>query len=129
MAIPSSLYPGSPPPAYDRQGVLERLEGDEQLCDEILAVFLEEARGKIADLERFLREEAWEKARQQAHALEGLAGNVGASALADLFHRIHVLVKRGDRPAAKDLAGHLGPEFTRLRQELAAAHFFPGDPR
>lgn len=59
----------------DLEGALDRLSGDEQLYMDFLDSFLKDQ--TISDLDSALKTRSWDEAFTAAHALKGLAGNMG----------------------------------------------------
>ena len=71
----------------DVDGALNRLSGDVEIYIMILTAFPQD--GTMAELERSIKNEAWDEAFTAAHALKGLAGNLGFTML---FHSLGQLV-------------------------------------
>ncbi len=91
------LTPTSPPPPspraqtgslFDREGLLNRLQGDEDLFAEIVALFLEDAPRQIANLKEALMEGDCEKMMRHGHTLKGAAANFGAEPLRNVALQI-----------------------------------------
>ena len=55
-----------------------------------------------------------------AHALKSSSGNVGARGLRDLARGLEEAARAGELGRAKDLAGRLGEEWSRVRRSLAS---------
>jgi len=103
---------------FDRAGFLERLDGDEAALRELLAAYLDEARGLVRDLRAAAA--ASDRARVQflAHAVKGTAAGVGADALQRLAAELERAAKD---PAAGDLGGRtssLAQVFAQLEQAI-----------
>lgn len=65
----------------DREMLLERMMGDEELAGEILELFLESAPDQIHGLKEALDTHDMTQARDRAHTLKGAAANISAGAL------------------------------------------------
>jgi len=65
----------------DRAAALERLEGDEELLQEIIDIFLEDAPRLFLALKQARVDRDQKTSERQAHSLKGASANVGAVAL------------------------------------------------
>ncbi len=81
---------------FDRRLALQQLEGDEELLQELLALFLDEAPKRLAALEEGRRLGELEQVREAAHALKGMAGQIGALTLKDQAASIERKAKAGE---------------------------------
>lgn len=65
----------------DRAAALERLEGDEELLQEIIDIFIEDAPRLFLALKQARVDRDQKTSERQAHSLKGASANVGAVAL------------------------------------------------
>jgi HPt (histidine-containing phosphotransfer) domain-containing protein len=65
-------------PVVDKQEALARLDGDQELWDEIRAIWLADARGLFEVVAQAAESRSSESLRRAAHALKGASANVGA---------------------------------------------------
>lgn len=86
---------------FDKQKLFSQLMGDTLLIKKILKIFLEEAPGLMADLEKAVKKNDTESARALAHKIAGVAGNISAFALWDA-------AKQMEKAAEKRQAASLG---------------------
>jgi len=63
---------------FERQDFLDRLGGDEELLEELVAFFVAETPNQMEDLRRAILENDREVATRLAHTIKGAAANVGA---------------------------------------------------
>jgi CheY-like chemotaxis protein len=89
--------------AVDREGLMRRLAGDEDLLQQVIVLFLEDCPPRLAAIQAAAVQGNAEQIRLAAHALKGSAGNLSADALCE---------------AARDLE-HIGAE-SRLEDAPAA---------
>lgn len=68
--------PASPVP-WNRAKALEKVDGDEQLLQEVIQIFLEESPKQVADLRQALTEGNSELLERAAHSLKGALGYLG----------------------------------------------------
>ena len=99
---------------FDRQALLDRVAGDEQLMAEVIRMFLEDCPTRMAAIRQAVEEKSPASIRSAAHALKGAAGNLGANGL---FEAAGILERVGaeSRIDAADAA------WRRLSAEAANA--------
>ena len=120
---PSEGFPESPrgaePPAFDREELLYRLMGDENLARDLLDMFLDIMPVRIAALRKALREDDLKTAHDESHALKGLALNTACPALARMAACMEQACRDGERSIVPDLFRNLEAEAERLRKSLS----------
>ena len=77
----------------DVQGAIKRFCGNEALYISCLQMFLEDT--TIEDLKRAIEAQSWDEAFTAAHALKGLAGNMGFVPLMHSTGQLVVLIRGG----------------------------------
>ncbi|MFT7724119.1 MAG: response regulator [Roseateles sp.] len=110
---------GAPPPLLDRDAALRRLGGRQTLYDRLAAAFVQDAPAELAALRRHLRQGSVPEAARVLHTLRGLAGAVGAPALADLAGRQEQGLRAG--PQAGRVQAVDADALQRLLDETLAA--------
>jgi two-component system sensor histidine kinase/response regulator len=60
---------------FDRSAALDRLDGDEELLNELVSIFLEEYPEERSTMRRALNTEDWRTLERTAHALHGAMSN------------------------------------------------------
>jgi PAS domain S-box-containing protein len=105
---------------FDRRLALEQLDGDEELLQELLALFLDEAPKRLAALEAGRRLGEPDQVREAAHALKGMAAQIGAAGLKDQAASIERKAKAGeiDSAAIQSLAQTLSKLLASLQEEV-----------
>jgi PAS domain S-box-containing protein len=108
--------PAPPPgtPVFNRDAVMTRVDGDEELLQEIVELFLEDAPRQIERLKAALEAGEAALAQRQAHTLKGAAANVGAETLSGEALRIELAAKEGQLAAARSGCERLESEFGRF---------------
>jgi len=96
-------------------------KGKGALLASFVAAFSAGAESRIARLGEHIQSADAAGIADQAHALRGSAGNVGAARLAALLEEIEAAAKRGDLDAARALAARVGAEYALARDALRAA--------
>jgi PAS domain S-box-containing protein len=129
-AAPKEPAPATPAgEAWDRKRVLENLEGDRELLEEMLRVFVKEAvpeqLGRLAEAR--VRQDA-EAISLAAHTMRGMAGNFFATDMRQLAERLETAARRGDMAQAESLAAELDRATRRLCADIAADSGFDRTP-
>lgn len=98
----------------DRQALLARLGGDEELSREVLAAFLESTPELIGVLQQAAAEGDTAGLQRHGKTLKDASANVSAVALSSVAHRIAIAAQEGKLEEAKVLVERLEQEFQRL---------------
>jgi CheY-like chemotaxis protein len=124
----SSSVPVAPKPAprpspadrkvFDKSVLIEILEGDEDLCAQILGLFLEETSGQLKSLKEALDREDPLSLERQAHSLKGASANVGACRFRDSAARLEEIGRGKRLEGARGLIEELEEEFERFRESV-----------
>jgi CheY-like chemotaxis protein/HPt (histidine-containing phosphotransfer) domain-containing protein len=102
-------------PVFDRQALIARLMGDEELARTIIAGFLEDVPKRILALRGHLDRGDAESAGGQAHAIKGAAANVGGVALSAVASEIEESGKAGRREELASLVPEMERQFALLK--------------
>lgn len=96
---------------FDRQGALERVAGDEELLDELLELFIEEAQTQLDRIEQHLDARDAEAAGREAHSLKGSAANLSMELLRAKAYEVETAGKNGDVELARGLLAELRTRY------------------
>jgi len=96
---------------FDRQALMENLEGDEALFKELIDIFLDTIPSEIESLKDALNKKDSVMARRYAHSIKGVAGNLKAKALSSIALNIEIAAKEDDTEKALSLVSNLEEEF------------------
>lgn len=77
----------------DVEGALERLSNDMDMYKMILTAFPEDS--TMSELKEALKEKNWDEAFTAAHALKGLAGNLGFTGLFYALGELVIIIRAG----------------------------------
>ena len=106
--------------AIDREALMNRVGGDEELFTEIVRLFLADCPARVADIQAAVEAADTEAIRLTCHALKGAAGNLSAMDLmsaARALERIGAEGRIDAAPAAyRDLATQAALAIDSLRQ-------------
>ena len=103
---------------FDRQALLDRLDGDAELLNEILKVFLNDCPRQLEGLRNALAAGDAESIERFAHALKGAAGNVGAQRLQSLALEMENNGRKGSTASAAQLLDQMEQAFEELRNAV-----------
>lgn len=106
------------PGRVDRRGTLRRLGGNEQLYQDLVRFFLEDAPTVLAELGTSLERDDAKVAERAAHSLKGLVANFGAKEAIQLAAELQHMGHEGDLTTAGRVYQRLQTEVNLLRREL-----------
>jgi PAS domain S-box-containing protein len=109
------------PPVFDRDGMLERLMGDEEMAGMVIGAFLDDVPARIEALRAALAGADAPTAEREAHSIKGASANVGGERLRLVAFEIERAAKSGDLAAVDARTSELQAQFERLREEMKKA--------
>jgi CheY-like chemotaxis protein len=105
-------------PVLDRQQLMDRLGGDEELAREVIDLFRQDLPGVVARIQLALGAREAPSLQAAAHALKGAAGNLSAVSLAAAAKTLESIAQSGDLTDAADAARRIDHEIDRLFSSL-----------
>jgi len=105
---------------FDLEGVLGRLDGDNELAAIVIAVFLEDIPAQIQTLKDFVKSGDTASSARQAHSIRGASANVGGDRLRNVASVMEKAADVGDLHAVAARMADLELEFDRLRDAMKA---------
>jgi PAS domain S-box-containing protein len=113
--------PAVPPPAiFDKAGMMERFDGDQDMAREILAIFLEDLVTQMQRLRQCAVGADAPGAARQAHAIKGASSTVGGEAVRQAAESIEQASKQNDWQAIAAGVPELERQVDLLRQAILA---------
>ncbi len=109
------------PTAWDYAAALERVDGDELLLSELIAIFFEEYPRFAARLTQSLSQKDFAGLREAAHSLKGSLGYLGATAGEALALSLEQASLSRDPARAGELVAQLMAYIEALRQLMASS--------
>lgn len=112
---------GEPEPVlacFDREGLLDRLMGNEIMARRIAARFLSDIPQQLAALSNALHSADEKAARLAAHSIKGAAANIGGEELREIAWRMEQCGASGNLNAAAELLPSLSDRFAALKPQL-----------
>jgi len=109
-------------PAVDRQALLARLGGDEELMRDIVQIFLMDCPARLAAIKSAVDARNADKLRAEAHALKGAASNMSAQDVVEAARTLERMGAEGKLEAADaawlQLSNAAGAALEALRQAV-----------
>jgi two-component system sensor histidine kinase/response regulator len=103
---------------FNRRDLYNRLEGDEELLGELLALFLEQVHGHLEALDSALQGGDALRLEREAHALKGAAAAISAEAVQRAAADLEMAGKHRALAEAPPLLAALKQEISRFREVL-----------
>jgi HPt (histidine-containing phosphotransfer) domain-containing protein len=107
-----------PVPSAMRAGLLERVGGDEKLLDELIRVFVHDARRMLGEIRSAVARGDVETLARAAHAFKGSVSNFPAKAAFRAAQELGSAAREGKLDLARAAAHTLETEFRRLEPRL-----------
>ena len=104
----------APEAIFDRAGLLERVEGDEDFLAELVRLFLDELPHSLAELDSAAQASDWQGLARAAHKLRGALANLCAPAATAAALNLEDRAKENDAAAARASLAALTSEIGRL---------------
>lgn len=108
-------------PLFDHTAALQSLDGDEALLAELVALFQTEAPKRLQALEEAYAHGDLAGMREAAHALKGMAAQIGAFVLRDQAATLEQVLKSGGHPDGQ-LSGQLRQALNSLLEQLKESY-------
>ena len=100
------------PQAFDLAAALERVDGDEELMQELAGLFLDECPQRMAEIHQSILKRDTSGLMRSAHALKGSVANFGARAATDAAGRL-------EKAGHDEDWGDVGPAWAALEEAIA----------
>ena len=104
---------------FDRQELLEELDGDVEFLAESVAILKEDAPQLLSDIRSAIDAQDAQAAATAAHTLKSMVGNFCASSAYEAAFRIETHGKAGDLSGCRTSLTNLEDEIERLQTALA----------
>ena len=103
---------------FDRDSVLRRIGGSEELLNEITSMFTNEAVTMIDNLNEKFNDKNADEISKAAHLIKGASANVGAMVINAIARKIEKAAKNDDLDVISGLTEKLEHEFKRWQDSL-----------
>ncbi|MBF0475691.1 MAG: response regulator [Deltaproteobacteria bacterium] len=102
----------------DRAALLKRLDGDEELCREILDLYLRDGAEQIVALEEAVTQSDDRQIPKLAHRLKGSSGNVEAVAMVELTIELEQAGNNGNIDNMLEILEKIKTEYSLLKRMI-----------
>ena len=103
---------------FDRAGVLDRMEGDDELAQIVFAAFLEDMPGQIQALKNLVKSGDAAGSARQAHSIKGASASVGGERLRNVASGMEKAADAGDLGRVSIRMAELEAQFLLLRDAI-----------
>jgi PAS domain S-box-containing protein len=117
-AVDEATLPVSPACAVDREALLNRVGGDEEVLREVVRIFLEDTPLQLEAMGKALVDRDAPTLRRLAHTLKGSSGTAGAVALQSAALALETAAAAGDFDSARSLAQPVKDQFAEVEQQM-----------
>jgi len=107
------------PAVFARQTALDRFDGEEQLFEEVVELFVSDVSNRMAEMRTSLEQGDPKRLQNAAHSLKGAAGYVGAERVAAQALKLEELGRRADLSSALEAYRQLERELEQLKRAVA----------
>jgi CheY-like chemotaxis protein/HPt (histidine-containing phosphotransfer) domain-containing protein len=115
---PAPEAPAPALPVFDREGLLLRLGGDEDILSRVLEVFIKDAARIITTLQESLPGGDRDLIHRLAHTLKGAAGNAGAEVLREASFTLEQASSAGNLQAAPQMVKSIQEAYEVFRKAV-----------
>jgi two-component system, sensor histidine kinase and response regulator len=104
---------------FDRQSLLQRVDGDEELLEEMVIIFLEFTPKQLREIRQAIEAGDAEFLRGRAHSIKGAAASLSATAVQQAAGELEQAGKNRDLAQAALCFKALDQEFSRFQEVMA----------
>ena len=108
-------------PPFDRDAALARIDGDQQLLEEVIDVFRHDAVLRMERIRIAVAEKNAKILEHTAHSLKGASAALGGDPMADAASRLEEIARKGDFRAAPGAVSELERELERFTAAISEA--------
>ncbi len=105
-------------PVFNEKDLMYRMDGNEDLAQEIIQYFLDDAPQQMADMWEQLENGDEQGARRQVHSIKGTAANIGGEALRRIAGQMEKAIAEGDPESARARLPEMQHQFDLLKERL-----------
>ncbi len=102
----------------DFSGTLDRLDGDVELVQELFNMFVREIPARIKDFRQAITDDDMGRMEKLIHSFKGVAGNLGATKVAEIALQIEKEMQKNNRERVVELLPSLEEAVFQVRKIL-----------
>ena len=99
---------------FDKEGALDRIDGDLELLNELVEIFLDEHKGQLAEMHRAIEKSDGVALSRAAHSIKSALGNLGGMAAHAAAFRLELAGKEGNFTEIPALCADLELEIKKF---------------
>lgn len=103
---------------FDQQALIERIDGDEELLETILEMFVENIPDRLDAIKTAIDNNDITLLKREAHSLKGAAATISADRITELAQQLEELKINGNLSKVKSILALLYLEFEQLKTTL-----------
>jgi len=107
----------------DKEILLERVQGDEELAKELLEMFVEDVPGRLVKISQACESGDMKTIALEAHTIKGAAGNVAANDIHAAALQVELAGKDNNTETIPSLIQQLEKHFEVFQQAVAGIDF------
>jgi HPt (histidine-containing phosphotransfer) domain-containing protein len=105
-------------PVFDYEDFLYRIDGDVELLREVIAIFLEDTPGLLANLYAGIRSDDNKAVERAVHTLKGATANISAKRIQQLSQHVQRMLKTTDAGLLRPFIDDFEENYEKLDQVL-----------
>ncbi len=107
-------------PLFDKQDLMERLDGDMELAGELVELFIVDVENKVNALRSALDRKDGAGIEKEAHSLKGAAANLSTNMIREFANQLEAAGRQNDFQTAEQLYRKLLPVIEKTAGVLKA---------
>jgi HPt (histidine-containing phosphotransfer) domain-containing protein len=121
-SVPETVPPTACLPVFDKQELLERLGGREEILGRFIDMFIRNVAGYLKSLETAVTNQDVEQVRIQAHTIKGAAANISARQIRETAAAMEAHARDGKLGEASVLLEQITNEISAFQSEVGAQY-------
>jgi CheY-like chemotaxis protein/HPt (histidine-containing phosphotransfer) domain-containing protein len=109
-------------PIFNRQELIDRVVGDEELAEDIITEFLEDMPLQIKEFKEFVQNKQADKAGFLAHRIVGAAGNLSAKAINEVAYAMEKAANSDNMDQLNSLIPELESQFELIKKAIGESN-------
>lgn len=105
-------------PVFDKESAMERIDGDQELLQELAQIVLEDLPNLLEDIRSAIASGDASTVDAAAHKLKGSAGNLGGMSVLEASQLLESMGRAGDLSQAQEAFQNLEAEANKLQAIL-----------
>lgn len=104
---------------FDKEALMERVDGDEELAKDLLDLFFEDVPGRITTIKKAQESGDMKTVTIEAHTIKGASSNIGADDIREAAFQVELAGKDENQETIPSLIQQLEEKFKAFQQFLS----------